>query len=307
MRRPLAAALLVALATACGGEVGTRGPPAVPSSVATTTAAPTAATTGISIELHAPQHAQWAPSTLAPSKPTLGVVVANRGDLPLDVTGLRVHLEAVREGVSFRCAREVGAPPNAREPRVLAPGASFVFERELDCALPLVGSYAVRVAVSFGGGAPHEVRAFTLRVFAPPHLEPRTLDAVPGVWGAIGASNVMLGESSGSGRIVVALVNGARRPIELPPMRLALRTYRVGSPIPCEDEPIALDVPQVLAPGESFHQPVLVSCLGLGVEGSYDVAARLQVGDGDVETELGRLRIEIATDPSRRVPQVPSR
>lgn len=265
----------------------------------------------VRVELHSPTHVRWVPTTLGPSKPTLSVVVTNRGSAQVDVSNLRVHLEAIREAVSFRCAEEVGAAPGAREPKTLQAGATFAFERTLDCALPLVGNYAIRVGVSFGRGAWAElrdVRAFNLRVFAAPEIEPRAIEPIPGLWGALGATSVMEGRASGSGRLVVAIVNGGRTPLELPRFRLALRVYRVGVPIPCEDAPIDLKTPAVLGVGESYHEPVEVSCLGLGVVGKYDIAGLLQMGSTGAgwQTELGRLRVEISNDPTSTIPLVPS-
>lgn len=267
-----------------------------------------AAAVDVAAELRSPSRVRWTATTLGPAKPTLAIVIANRGAAPLDVSDLHVHLEAVREGVSFRCAKEVGPPSSVREPQILAPGTTFAFERALDCALPLVGSYAVRVAVSFGRAdwaAPREVRAFTIRVFSTPEVAPRNVDPIPGLWGAIGAGAVLFGDSGqGSGRIVVALVNGGRVPLELPRFRLALQVFRVGAPIPCEDEPTDLGAPAVLGAGASYREALEVSCLGLGAPGKYDVVARLQIGGGTDgrAVELGRLRVEITGDPARRLP-----
>jgi hypothetical protein len=266
----------------------------------------------VSVVLQSPMHVRWVQTTLGASKPTLGVVVVNRGAATVDVSNLRVHLDAIRESVSFHCAEEVGAASGSREPTSLAAGASFTFERTLDCALPLVGSYAIRVGVSFGHGdwsKLREVRAFNLRVFATHELEPRHVEPVPGLWGALGASNVMNGRRAGGpGRLVVALVNGGRTPLELPRFRLALRVYRVGVPVPCEDAPIELKTPPVLGVGESYHEPIDVSCLGLGVLGKYDIAGRLEIGtNGDGwQTELGRIRVEISNELPPAMPDIPS-
>jgi hypothetical protein len=48
-----------------------------------------------------------------------------------------------------------------------------------------------------------------------------------------------------------------------------------------------------------------VSCLGLAVPGTYDVAARLIVprgSEGDREIALGRLRIDVLNDPTLFIP-----
>ncbi len=247
--------------------------------------------------------ARFDSSVLAAAKPWLGVVVTNRSQVPVDVRDLRVHLEATRESASFRCSRVVGADKGEREPSVLQPGASFVFDRALDCALPLVGTYSVHVGVSFGSGEwsrPRDVRAFALTVTALPTIAPREVDGLPGLWASVGSS-VMQQGASGSGRTLLALVNATRSPIALPPMLLALRVYKLGSPIPCEDKPIALSLPAFLAAGQAHYEPIEVSCLGLTTPGTYDIVAQLLVprdDGGTLDVSLGRLRVDVVTDPA---------
>jgi hypothetical protein len=264
---------------------------------------------GVSVDVRAPLRARYDPTLTAAPKPSLAIVVTNRSARPLDVSDLRVRLEAARQSVAFRCAKEVGADPGEREPTTLAPGASFVFDRSLDCALPLVGAYAVRVGVAFGSGplrTARDVQAFTLTVTAMPDVQPREINGVPGLWAALGSNSKLAGGvGRGNGHTLLTLVNATRKPIELPHMRLALRVYKVGNPIPCVDEPRDLALPTVLAPGDAHYELVEVSCLGLAVAGSYDVAARLVVPrgtEGDHEVALGRLRIEVVTDPTLLIP-----
>jgi hypothetical protein len=292
--------ILVAAALACSGAVAPM-PTSPPVALSSADGA-----VEVSVELPSPARVRWIAATLGPPKPTLAVTVANRTSAPLDVSNLRVHLEAVREGVSFRCATEVGPSGSRREPPTLAPAVSFVFERTLDCALPLVGTYAIRVAVSFGRGnwaRPQEARAFAMRVFASKEAAPTKVEAIPGLWAAVGTAPVQFGDRRGGpGRIVIALVNGDRTPLELPRFRVALRVYRAGVSIPCEDEPIDLDAPAVLGAGASYHKPIEVSCLGLGVPGNYEIAARLRIdGDEASAIELGSWRIEVAHDPTRQI------
>jgi hypothetical protein len=252
----------------------------------------------VTVALQAPMRARYVPGAASGERPSLGVVVTNRSPQPLDVADLRVHLEAARGAVAFRCAGVVGPPPGAREPSTLAPGASFVFPRALDCALPLVGAYAVKVAVSFGKAGwrtPREVRAFDLTVTALPNVGPREVLGIPGLWAAMGAERMLAG-GAGHGRTLVTLVNATSRPIEVPRMQLELRTYRAGNAIPCEDEPIVLMTPAVLGAAEAFSEPIEVSCLGLSVPGTYEIAARLVVpraSEGDQEIALGRLRVVV--------------
>jgi hypothetical protein len=252
----------------------------------------------VTVALRAPMRARYVPGAALGERPSLGVVVTNRSALPLDVADLRVHLEAARGGVAFRCAEVVGPPPGEREPSTLAPFASFVFPRALDCALPLVGAYSVKVAVSFGTTdwrTPRDVRAFSLTVTALPNVGPREVLGIPGLWAAMGAEGMLAG-GAGRGRTLVTLVNATSRPIEVPRMQLELRTYRAGNAIPCEDQPIVLVTPAVLGAAEAFSEPIEVSCLGLSVPGTYEIAARLVVPrgtEGDREIALGRLRVVV--------------
>ena len=268
----------------------------------------------IRVDLRAPLHARYDPTVLAAAKSWLEIQVFNHGPTALDISDFRAHLEATREGVSFGCKKEIGASNGEREPSTLAPGGSFVFERALDCALPLAGSYAVRVAVSFGAGAyrtPRAVRSTTLTVSAPADLAPKPVDGYPGLYAAIGASaRLDGGKDHGIGKMMLSLVSARKAPTKLPPLRLALRVYRVGHSIPCEDEPVGLREGGLLGPGESRFEPIEVSCLGLGVPGSYDVEARLLVGrEGsehgappEHEVVLGKLRVEVVTNQLEFVP-----
>jgi hypothetical protein len=259
----------------------------------------------VAVAVRAPLRARYVSSLLGAERPALDIIVTNRSAQPVDVANLRVHLEAVREHVSFRCAETVGPGLGVREPATLAPGAVFVFERDLDCALPLVGAYAVRIAVSFGTGdwrTSRDVSTSTLTVTALPNAAPREIDGIPGLWVSMGASTMLTGSAGrGHGRTVVAIVNGTPKAAELPTMRLVLRVYRAANPIPCEDEPIILGVPSVLGPAETYYEPIDISCIGLAVPGTYDIAASLVIlrrSDIDRQISLGRLRVEVLTEPS---------
>jgi hypothetical protein len=250
------------------------------------------------VELRAPARAPWVSSLLAPARPTIRIRLTNRAAVPLDVRDLRARLDVEREGSGFGC--QVEGEPGLREPVVLAPHTSHVFARTIDCGLPLTGTYAVTVAVSFGRGAwasPRIVETFRLAVEAPDHLEPKPFGD-SGLWAAVGASSLIAGEGGhGSGRIAFLLVNGSAAPISPPALRLALRVYRKGSPIPCEDAPIAVRT-ALLLPGAALRQPIEVSCLGLHAPGDYEIVARLL--DATSEVEVGRLHLAISNDPAWR-------
>ncbi len=65
--------------------------------------------------------------------------------------------------------------------------------------------------------------------------------------------------------------------------------------------------PTGLGPGDTYSEPGEVSCLGLSVPGTYDVAAKLVVprgSEGDREIPLGKLRVDVVTDPTIVVPPI---
>jgi hypothetical protein len=297
--------LLVVLATAAScGPTGHTPPPA-PRLHTTSAALDATPPAPPRVEIRVPKRARWIAASLASEKPTIAIRIYNPRDRALDVSALRAHLEVEREGVPFRCSESAGPDPRSREPATLAPKASFVFERTVDCALPLTGSYRVWVAVSFGGEAfrsPRAMKEFTIAVSSAEQVSPRRVDRDAALWAAVGASGLLSGETGlGSGRIAVSLVNGGPSRTVVPAFRLGLRVYRGLAPIPCEDEPVPLRAPAFLDPGEAHREPVTVSCLGLHAPGKYEVAARL-LRDGADDVEIGRLQVEISSDPSRRAP-----
>ena len=238
--RPLALSLVsAALAIAACSPTPARAPVEPAKTALAVSAArpkaPSASDVTVRVDLRAPLHARFDPAVLAAAKSWLAIQVFNHGTTELDVSDFRAHLEATREGISFGCKKEIGPASGEREPSTLAPGASFVFERALDCALPLAGKYAVSVAVSFGRGAyrtPKSVRATTLTVTAPADIAPKAVEGYPGLYAAIGASaRLDGGKDHGVGRMMLSLVSARKEPTHLPPLRLSLRVYRVGQSI----------------------------------------------------------------------------
>lgn len=301
-----AAALFFSLA-ACGGA--TTAPPSVPPAAAATTSARAAALSlsadpRVDVALVGSPRVLYSPVTLRAPRPTVRVTIVNTTGAPLDVSDLHVHLELTRDGVEMPCEHPAEPRETAREPHVLAAGATATYLRTLDCPLSLAGTYAARVEVAFGAsGAWSEgraVRELAITVDAPPDAQPRALRSVPGLFAALGSSGVVAATPA-KGRMVVSLVNASTERVALPPMRLALRVRKVNAVVPCEDEPVRLDAPGALDPGASRTVPVDVSCLGLGVTGTYDVEARLLVErDGQVSDEpIGALRVEVTSDPAR--------
>jgi hypothetical protein len=273
------------------------------------TAAETNDVLDVTAEIRGPTRVRYEPALLGVTRPIMRITVRNRGSAPVDVQNLRARLVATRDGTPFRCAHEIGPPERSPETQVLSAGTSAVFERALDCALPLAGKYSVRVVVAFGHAAPWSegaaVQTLELNVVAPANREPVPIQSIPGLWAAVGAGGVVSATSKdASGKLAIALVNGGATTIEIPPLRLALRVYRAGLSVPCEDEPIKLQTPASMAPGRTHVEVLQVSCLGLAKPGRYEVAARLLVAGGSAESELelGRFRVEVSSDPARLDP-----
>lgn len=282
--------------------------PAPPPAATTTARAATLAIESepeVEVALASPQRVLYSASTMHAPRPAVRVTITNTTSGALDVADVRVRLEVEREGVTIPCAKTPPPEEHAREPRTLAAGASETYVRTLDCPLPLAGTYAARVFVAFGHDGPwsqgRPVRELAIRVAAPPDAQPRAIAAVPGLFAAIGAGCEASPTLDGKGRVYVALVNARSERIPLPPLRLAVRVRKVGTDIPCEDEPARLASPAMLDPGESRTLPVELSCLGLGVNGTYDVDARLLVDESARPSEhaIGSLRIFVSTDPAR--------
>jgi hypothetical protein len=300
LRRGVLGVFCVFAAESCGGAE--HGSPAVHDSTAVTTP-PAADAIEVSAELRGKARVRYLPELLATPRPVVRIVIQNRGTAALDVSNLRVRLALTRDGVSFPCTEAV---ETERSPHEIVPGAKESFDRRVDCAMPLVGAYAVDISVAFGRAgrwsSGQVVRTVALQVDSPKDSEPRELAGLPGAWGAIGTSR-SVGTSSAEApdKLGVSVVNASPKSLDVPPMRLALRVYKSGSPIPCEDEPAELKVPAVLAPGRAYRETIAVSCLGLHSAGRYEIVGRLVYSTVDgrsTESEIGRIRVEVSSDPA---------
>lgn len=253
--------------------------------------------------LAGPPRLLYEPAAMRAPRPAVRITVRNTTGQPLDTRDLRARVVLARDGSPVPCGPAVDPPRDTVERASLAPGEAATYVRTLDCALRLTGAYAAQVVVSFGDVPPwnegRSVGILELAVHAPPDAGPRPLGVVPGVFAGIGASPAQ-SAAGGAGHIVVALVNGSRSRVALPPLRIAFKVRRHGETIACVDEPIVLATPEVLDPGASHSAPVAVSCLGLGVPGKYDVEAFILADDGGRRTEqpIGALKVEISGDPA---------
>lgn len=271
-------------------------PNAPPAESTTTGASEPAARVGV--EVRAPSRLRYSPAVLGAPRTAVEVVVTNRTSDELDVTRLRLRFAAIREGVSFGCYPDGVASFSAREPTSLAPGATFTYQRWLDCELPLTGTYELRPSVTFGrSAAAISVAPLRVRVVAPRSSDPEPIDD-RGLFIAVGTSKFVTSRPGrGNASAEVAVVNGSTRALSTPRIRLLTRVRLNGYPLTCESDSVAVDVPPVLASGAVYRERVDVPCVGLEHPGVYGIEVRALL-DETREVLFGTLRVEITRDRS---------
>jgi hypothetical protein len=260
---------------------------------------------GLRIELRAPGTVPYKVSVLGPGDVHVALHVTNVTAEARALEGLTVALTATREGVDFPC--RVARSGEGREPRVLAAGASYTFERDLSCMLPIQGLYAVSVYAALGraptpGAEADRVGSFPLRIDATQDNAPREVPGFPGLFAVMSgnpfARPLPRGAwEPGAYRVVVAFVNGARQGYEALEARIVFRVYKVGEPIPCQESPVALRLPPRLEPGGVHLERVPVTCV-IHAVGDYDVVGEVAVDHGTAPLELGRFRIHVTDEPT---------
>ncbi|MFO0675789.1 MAG: hypothetical protein U0169_04605 [Polyangiaceae bacterium] len=301
LRLPVATVSIALVTTVAG--CASQLPPNVPAPVRQAT--PSTAT-GLRAELRGPKGATYDPKAMGPGGRTVSVRLTAEGAAPVTFGSVRFAYRATREGVSFPCREHEGGSFSAREPSSLAPGQSFVFERDLDCALPLVGTYDVEVDVLLGrrpeGGPLSVLRAgsFSFALTRGDRGAPTAVPAVPGLF-ALAAGTTMSRPMSherwmrSDHHVLVALVNGGRAPLELPRVRVSFQVFKVGSPVPCGGEAVPAEVPPTLAPGATFVLRAPISCAP-SQEGTYEIVGRLLLGESEEPLEVGRVPLRVSSD-----------
>lgn len=232
----------------------------------------------------------------------VGIAFENTTRGHLELGELRVTFSARREGVEFPCRPLVGAAGGEREPTRLRPFEGHVFERDLDCQLTLPGRYVLGVKLSLGGATPIALPALPIDVEARGERAPQPHPGVPGLWAmSAGDKNARALSAEGFARggyaVVVALVNGGPRALELRTARVLFRVTRVGAPLPCMDEPVALHPPPTLGPGQAHFERVPVTCV-MNKPGTYDIDSALVVDQDPRELAMGRTRVTVGADPT---------
>jgi hypothetical protein len=244
----------------------------------------------------------YRPSALGVAGHHVGIAFQNTTRGYLELGELRVTFSARREGVEFPCRPLVGPAGGEREPSRLRPFEGYVFERDLDCQLTLPGRYAIGVQLTLGSGAPIALPDLPIDVEPRGSRAPQQHPGVPGLWAMIaGDKNARPLSAEGFARggyaVVIALVNGGPRPLELRGARVLFRVTRVGTPLPCMDEPVALRSPATLAPGASHFERIPVTCV-MNKPGTYDIDSALLVDQDPRELPMGRTRVTVGADPT---------
>ena len=283
-------------------------PPPVPASAPPVEGVPVAGEPEIRARLKAPSHATYVAEALGAAGQSISVELANAGKNPVNVERMGVSFTATREGVPFPCKKRVGASMGRREPETLHPGQSFVFERDLDCAMSLPGHYDIAVYVAFGDRQDRTdlVGKFGLdlddRGVAPRPYLPR-----PGLYVAMvgdRATRPLSPEAWARGdyHVVLAVVNGSTHAVRVGPARLAFTTYRKGSTLPCSGQAESLLLPDELAPGTMHVVQKAVACAP-SEEGQYEIVGRLTFGESPEEIEVGRVSLKVSRDPILFIPE----
>jgi hypothetical protein len=237
------------------------------------------------------------PSTFGLGGTFVGIELTNVSKARVEVDVPHATFVALREGVAFPCEPMVDADHGVREPSALDPGATFAYRRQLDCHLALPGTYTIAVRLALGHVEPVPVGEVRIELVARGPRVPRPHASMPGLFAMVSGDSASRpqGDAKGGYAVVVALVNGSARPIDLPASRALFRVTRVGTALPCMDEPVALHPPARLAPGATHVERVPVSCV-MNKPGAYDVDAALLVGQ-ERESAMGRVRLSVSEDP----------
>lgn len=277
--------------------------PEMPASPPSGDGVPLAHEPDLHASLDAPSRAPYLIEALGVGEQTVSLRLTNDGARTVHLARPRVAFEATREGVSFPCNDHRQTTVNDREPTYLAPGQSFVFERNLGCSMPLPGRYEVRVYVALTDEPMDRgdlAGVFSLEALGR-SVAPRPYPSRPGLY------VVMTGNRAtpplppeawarGDYHVVVAVVNGSDRPVPVGSGRLAFSTYKVGSPLPCSGHAERLGFPEQLAPGSVSVLQAPVACAP-AEEGRYEIVGRLTFGEAGTETEIGRIKLTVSRNP----------
>ena len=252
----------------------------------------------------APSRVPYVVDALGIGGQPVAVRLTNTGARAVDVQRFRVAFSATRDGVRFPCKEHVGGAMRVREPSSLEPGQSFVFERDLDCSMPIPGTWDVGLYVALKGATESDdgdfVGTFSLEVVQG-QFGPKPYPSRPGLYVVMTgprATQPFLPEAWARGdyHVVVAFVNGSNRTVPVGPARLAFLTYKQGSPLPCSGQVASLALPGELAPGAIHLAPAPVACAP-AEEGRYEIVGKLTLAESGEGIDIGRVVLKVKNDP----------
>jgi hypothetical protein len=255
--------------------------------------------------LKAPSHAQLG-EALGVGGHSVSVQLTNAGTRSADISRFRVAFTASRDSVPFPCNQHVGDSVKVR-PASLGPGQSFVFERDLDCTMPLPGRYDVSVYVvvrDLAGARGDLAGQFAFDVLESPK-EPLPYLPRPGLYVRMTGARWSRPLSAdawarGDYHVVLSLVNGSGRPVLVGPGQLSFTTYKEGSSLPCSGQAESIVLPDALAPGAVQVLQAPVTCAP-STEGQYEIVGRLALG-ADESVEVGRVALKVTRNPVHFAP-----
>jgi hypothetical protein len=268
-------------------------------------AASTPAPAGLRVQILLPERADYVASSLGAKQPRVLIRIGNGGATSARVAPLVATFEAKRDGVSLRCAEHADPPIGVREAGELAPGQETSVARELDCAMPLPGTYEITATVRVGSGEQTWTsrRALTIAATGPvPRVVPGTalhvLITGPRATRAMPPDAWARPENAA----VVAFINGGPTPLALGQVKLGFSVFKRGTDIPCagQTEPVAL--PAAL-PGFGIVVARAPITCAPSEQGDYLIVGRLQTEQHPEEVDIGRFALRVTQNPLLFAPE----
>lgn len=259
--------------------------------------------------LSAPSAVAYEPITFGPGSIPIRLRLTNVGSENAPVTAIRLRFRAQRADVEFPCQDSLDGN-DRREPSWLAPGASMVLERRLECRMPLLGVYSIHPVIGLGEGEPVETKLPEWSVEVKESAlrrSPRAFASRRGFYALMVGNGVSAPLSAeawrrGDYHVVIGLMNGRSIPVHLGRSRLAFLVYKKGSSIPCASDGAELDAPEQLGPGELRTLQSPVACAP-SEQGEYEIHGFLSLVETGEEIDIGTVSLRVTRDPVEFAPK----
>jgi hypothetical protein len=234
--------------------------------------------------------------TLGRATHRVRVLVSNTGRRPVSLASPVLRFTPIRDGIAYACETE--AREETRWPRSLEPRESIEVRHGVTCNTPFPGRYEVQVharSESEPAEAARAVGTFALVVEAGASA-PVRLPWDSRLW-AVASGNREIRPGRGA-RVIVALVNGTPRDVDLAPGRAVVRVFRKDDgALVCPERVIDVPFEGTLAPGRTQAIATALPC-SLTAEGAYDVAVALLGKTDSVALPRHVVRVaSVATPP----------